>query len=282
MRLPQVLKLAALVVCWTAASASHATSASAEIRNLRFTLYDLDPTDGIAPSMTFVAASGGAGLMSMILVDSIDYLGNHEDTHDHTESQMFAPLSAGAELHGNKSNASLVSDGLRAVGKSSGIEGHFAAEARTQTDFGNASAGLLLSPNTRLVVTGEVSLSATARDLCSNLLVGCESATASVLLELVGPDGGGGTGQQTSLSTRDISLSAHANDNQLMEDQYGGVMGVSFANFNSSPLMIDFAAYTSVSGDSISAVPEPASLALMVAGLVALGARRRVRKPALR
>jgi len=52
----------AAALCSVLATTAHADLAEAAVRNLRFELVDLDPSDGIAPSFTFQNLAGGANI----------------------------------------------------------------------------------------------------------------------------------------------------------------------------------------------------------------------------
>ncbi len=167
--------LLAAVASLTAVRTAHAASAtaSASLSELSFTLIDLDPTDGIAPSLTYIYPSTVDGSAGFGTVDAYTRPGNGTDIHDYRDfaipivGQSFvAPGSAEATAGGAQALATTTLNALSAQAHAS-----LTGSPLSTTDFSIASAFVCpkeacysaqefrLSAHTQLLIQGQYALS---------------------------------------------------------------------------------------------------------------------------
>lgn len=144
---------------FSATGAMAASQASASIGNLAFTLIDLDPSDGIAPSLT-ILANGGATSVSMRAEDNVIW---EADGADQFRAGTFSFSQAFASSLTNAgASASIQGLDLSVQGHANGAGTSFEASAISgEVSIAN-SLTLSLSANTALLITADLSLYASA------------------------------------------------------------------------------------------------------------------------
>jgi hypothetical protein len=261
MRAVHLSVLAASLACLCAGNASAANSAKAEVSNLSIKLIDLDPLDGITPSLTF----GGQV--------SANYRSSFSDGVYKPFTEAY---SASYSLGGR--SASILG------GPSGGGTYHFAvtasaetaqgASAELRTDFQPYSGEFEISANTLLLITGHALI-----DLTRNSHWRGDDAGASLRLSLVGNDNGtGGTSRAEVRLWKDFY-------NNYWDTAFHAekAIDLSYANLGAVSQKIGLSLSLEASAwggpGSTPAVPEPQTYALLACGLGTLVAVRRRRPP---
>jgi len=273
-----VIALAAALAAATPALA--ASSATATLSNLQMTLIDLNPADGIAPSIAWSGNNGSFVYVSGIAVDAelSDY-----QSFGFGDPSSFVPLSGSAQTA-----LSQVSAAIQAAGSYSGTNltaTGSALGARTAGQFSSfdgtayAPTGYFtLSPYTLVTFEGNATLTATTT--VGMDAFGVESALARAYLSANGL-GAFGTGSQSTYDQLEGSAAQSCDaDFKCVgtTKTAAGHLAVTFVNLTNGNLSGTLSTVALVSGQSaVNAVPEPATYATLVAGLCLLGlvARRR-------
>jgi hypothetical protein len=291
----RTLTVAAALAC-AIGPAFAASSASASLSSITFTLYDLNPTDGIDPLLTFTGGVGTYGSYVTAGASETDIInGGDSASQTKTGAQFTTSRSASVSTDSSGATASVVGSGLTSIGgttptsvflSSVSASGHATAPAGAGSSDFSANAmspqanwytNFTLSNNTLLLVTLNASTSADMTIGYDALNGVAEYAYASTSVSLSGA-GASGTGSQNAYDSSGSSVNgwwsfgpASASDSRLM--------AVSFSNVSGADLGGTFALNANVNGFSQSAVPvpEPETYAMMLAGLGALGfiSRRR-------
>lgn len=166
---------------------------------------------------------------------------------------------------------------LTATGRAAG-PGAFVASAATQGDEWLFQSGFSLTPNTAVVVSGQVSVLASIDALYELDWFDWEYAEAEAVMTMSGPAAGGGDGLQSASDGRSAYVDPFWS--WWGVDAAYGPIAVSFTNATPWWTSGGFRAEVRVSGLSTRTVPEPSAGAVTVAGLLAAGAalaRRRRR-----
>jgi hypothetical protein len=254
---------AALVLWGTSAGAS---TAQATLSNFHIDLIDLDPGDGIAPSVVFQNYQGGTFVAAE--AGSTDAHGQQTQTTDiESGAHPFGNAAAFSSQGSAMAFAAIAGNPLEGGANvstftSSSQVGAFGGSTVMLGDGGNY-VSFTLSADTRLVISGDASASvmSTADDLASDVF-------ASVFLQLTDFTGQGqisyGSASAEQGSTNGASPFT-LNDDRHLE--------VSFENLGSdSADGIFFGSVdTSVSDPAPPPVPEPTGSVLMAAALGLLG-----------
>ncbi len=271
-----LLSLAAAAAILGLQPAAHATTqASASLNNLQYTLIDLDPNDGITPWIQITPPPG-----SFFGQDLSDSQGHYDAAHANT-GNGFGNGSLSRQL-GNASTTG------SAVGSGSAQGLALSAGSRVESNPDHGSFGLAssrtdgawlyeISPNTQLVWTAQYHLDLAVEMSWKNGFSEKAAATASFYLE---PYYAGRT-----RSPSDITQAADGMSFGGIEEyprrgvnwQRDGELKVQVLNASGTDSMkgaldIYASSFTQVMARP---VPEPQTLALMLGGLLALGAARR-------
>lgn len=305
MKTPVLCALAAavtaLVAAGPAAAASSAT-ASATLSNIQIQLFDLDPTDGITPSISFTVsgsqpnygaasagwqnATGSSNASSTFFSDAGPWKPGSASAA--TEfAQSFASLSG----NNTASGSTMTSSGV-ATSPGNAVYLDYpwivpAASFNGQAQAPSWSVSFSLSANTVAVFSAFGSASAEAVEGGKVVYPWFTSyqgntASAQVGVSVSGPSSSGGW-QNASDSFNVFANSWYDDWNGTWingVNSSSGTLGVSFLNLTGGALVGSLTFQTSVYGNAYGnavPVPEPGSIALMLAGLgvIATVARRR-------
>lgn len=283
--------VASLLACAPACAKS---TASASLGPISITLFDLNPNDGVAPSITF---NNPYGYGSYVYAYANDYFNGQVSSEGIYGSGPWVPVSVATSGVAHAwANASVsgtgdaVSSTFFASGTALGTNDiDPSAPKYSQFQAGAYGDGyaqsFTLSANTAVVVSAQSLLGAGVThvwDPASSY--GWEQASATASLSFSGPGPGGGGGQSSS-DTASVSAGSTYYDTSppcgSMTDGYcwgpmsasdSRLLSASFVNFTSASMDGYLQSYAGASGYSYApAVPEPASVALLLAGLGAIG-----------
>lgn len=263
-----------------ASTTAHAIAHSdAAIGGITFTLIDLSPLDGTAPSFSLTA--GGTTQLSVRATDLSPY---ETASASRTRAGTF---SFSDELFFWLTN-SLVSasiDGMNGLSASGMVDqGGFGYSATAST---GGSYSLSLSANAALLITADVELGASAvNGTCSPLNYSCvpdrSSATGALSLSYsyTTADMTMSYNNTDSHSLRAISTAAsqhHARRDEVKE--FSGVLSATFTNMSQVTQTGSLRLYVTADGNTASMVPESSATAVAGAGLaVAAVVTRRGRR----
>lgn len=264
--------LAAAILALPVSGAWAAVQSEAYLSNLSVTLIDLDPLDGLAPSISFAS-----GLITSPLVRA-----GSAPLYDTHGSGLFAPLDVEIQTPTDRASAtvsgptfgadgSFRNAGMRvsALANDSGPNAFASPEAFVYAPYGGGGFTFSLSPNTQASFTATGSTSVTAT-------VGADrqSGSAEASLFVIGVD------RQSQYQT-DVAYSWLGESDQPGQDATSRALQVDFVNATGGWLGGDFQATVRVDGFTgamAPPVPEPSTWALMLLGAVAVGGvtRRRL------
>jgi hypothetical protein len=279
------------------------SSSSAAFSNITIQLVDLDTSDGITPYLTFSEVLDSYGTMNGHLLtvgaSAGEYLPGAVWNQDSQRSLRLnqpasvststATSSAAASISGDGSQITLLGagryatalTGLSASGAAAGPPGSGNSSYRTLAQaFPMSSNNFQLSANTLLLVKVTSSLDVSTTVTGDALTAQQEWAYARTWLELAGK---GPTGVRYQSSSDSDEYGARFAS--MVPGSYSNSRTMIASFTNGTGLVMDgrLNLLAEVSGASILAaapVPEPASLALLLAGLAVVGtASRRQRSP---
>ncbi len=295
---------AALLLAATPAMA--ASTADVQVTGVSLQLIDLNPGDGIAPSVSF---SGGASRGESAISFTRPGSSGSENATFTGLAGAWSPGSVGVAGGFGSAAASLSGGGmptgssLSATGSATAPTGGFCLPGDTgfnncfaaQAGFSASvqptgfSSSFTLSPGTLMVLTVDATLNASAtgggRTAQFNdfFFTNGDGASANLSLSVNGA-GPTGSGLQSSSDSRFLSAFAFYDFGSGVfipdSESFSGQLGVSFTNLSSGTLEGSFTMNLGVSGTAYGdalLVPEPGAWALMLAGLAAVAgvARRR-------
>lgn len=256
-----------------------AATAAAEIRNLKFTLTDLDPNDGYTPSLE---VRGISWLYAQAQDWPLELGGGPpgstggEATTGYPPNKPigYLPLPFTTTHGGAFALADIDKEYAIASGHALGPNTTFYASVRADHD--GTMIEVSTGPNTLLTVTGEVHASVSGFKNCgpigSLLVYGCESAYASAQITLTKEQDDPNTGPWTySASVRSPTFSEpDATAFSLTE-----IVPFTFTRGGAEARGMEFALSAYANATSASPVPEPASYLMGLLGLGCLALVRR-------
>ncbi|MCW7538053.1 PEP-CTERM sorting domain-containing protein [Aquabacterium sp. A7-Y] len=250
--------------------------AVARLDHLQFTLVDLAPDDGIAPSFSFVADPDAPNRQrTELTVDVQNSVLGTSDSAIQADFSFIAPLDLARSVANNSAIARSTADSLHAEATS--LErGSASAFASSESNvFFSGDFGLQLSPMSAITITADATVTALDTGEAGAEGFAFEFAQAESFLRIRAADPGDGSGPQDSLSQRSAVTTVDALAD--VEDA-SGALSVSFQNLGAAPLYGYLSARSTASAFGVTAaVPEPSSWALALTGLAALAARGRRR-----
>lgn len=292
--------LAALVSLYALAGSSQAlaaASSSASLSNLTIRLVDLDPTDGVAASITFneltYYAYGSFVSAGASYYDASTGLGVGDGNSAYSPTTApFASNAVSGTVTNTTASASIVggesvlgphalsSAGSALGANSPGSYSNYSASAYVPNYYYYSNNSFTLSANTLVIFSATATLQASTTVGYNAVDGQSESATAAYSMSVSGTNGDG-TGSQSGSSGLTLSASyigTFVTDDPLTgaghytysgdSQSFSRKVSVSFANASDNSLTGYFNAQTSVSGGSnVSAVPEASTLSLALSGL---------------
>lgn len=285
--------LSAIVMTLVCASAQAAATASASLGSFTVQLFDLDPSDGITPGITWNTGSVAISFaQSAVFHDadgSLDQFDQRYGTSSFgaVSSQATSPFGqAGASVSGGDGFNPLTGVTLAATGNvagsptpGGGTYTYFGAYSAAPDDFYNGGTQFTLSANTIAVFRMTATLSTSVGTGTGG--DGYAEASGFLRIRGTGPTDTGSVinpcGCGSGLQDIEDSLTISS----LSPGEVVGRTGVLLASFTNATIL-DKIGY--VGGEayvygfsSIAAVPEPMSYAMLLAGLCLIGAvvRRR-------
>ena len=265
---------AATVAALCATSAFAASSSSVMIGALNVQLFDLDPLDGIAPSITF-ASSGYDSYSTAYAYQSnpygYDYQSNYGTTPwaDTASSATTSLAWANASLSGAAANghgATLTAAGAAADFTSPNYYDSASYNANVAAPYYYYYNSFTLSANTALVISAAATVTAAANG--HNLYYAdYAQANASFNLWGAGPSGGG---SQSSYDSASVYGSSYLGQGPWTATD-SRTLGASFLNLTSGDMTGNLQVSASAYGTTYaSPVPVPAAVWLMGSGLLGL------------
>ena len=284
-----------------AATVSHAaSSSSAQIGPVGYTLIDLNPNDGIAPTITWATPYPGYG--DYAYATAYDTAANNYPSQTNWGTNNFSTVSANAatalsgastKLNGGLDVNAPAGATLSSSGYANGttVAGQYSYyNAYGYMPYYGYGGAFTLGAGTAVLFTTQASASATTTVGYDG--VGSEYGSSYARLDVWGSQPSGDGGSQNSSA----SFNAYAGDTATwtwndvtqqydyvysgQQQSFSGVLSGAYVNATATDKLGYFMATTQVSGySSIAAVPEPETYAMLLAGLGLVGtmARRRRR-----
>lgn len=262
---------AAMALLALGSNGAHATStSSATLNGFTVTLVDLDPGDGIAPSIAWPATDLFGSLVRARADDSAGIFHQSEVV----SPQPFAPGSLSQSTDVAQASASIAGSlptGLSflAQGSSLGSNADYGAVAEVGRDILGLS--FTLSPHTQVVFSGSIDLFAqTTRSVAQGPL---EFANATAVVTVFGSGGLAGSSFARSLSALCTQVQSTCVGQTLSQSAIP--LSLTYTNVGASGAAGSLYVSLRIGGDSLPPVPEPATALMMLAGVAMLGARCR-------
>ena len=266
------------------------SSGSATLGNVHITLTDLDPNDGITPSLSINFGSqpylnGAIGSYGTgFLRDGYAHMGKNASSTV-TDSIQGPFASSSATMIGANTVAGIGSMAVAGSAGSGNIGfGEFGALAANYT-----SSQFVLSPNTAITITVDATMTVQTTLGYDPLTGNLEHASSHVLMYFDGLAADGSELYNDAYQELYVDAAQDSTGNITGAQQsWSGTLGISFANASSQEIVGSFYSELNVGGSSIAmpalgsnpaaAVPEPSSYALLLGGLGVIGGIARRRK----
>ncbi len=263
--------LVVLVSLVCAGGASAQSTASVSLSNFRYILADLDPNDGIDPSLSFAPATAVTGSGAATVAETFSGYAMHNDA---TGSEAFGPLAVNVAVARGSSSGSIGGGldqlSMQAASTLTAADGQGNA-AYTTLDTGYR--GFTLSPMTSVTFIGDVVLNAAFPPTGANLTGG--SSVASAWLYLGADVNGAADYFDTGLR-----LSSADNGPPSLSGPLSFTLANALGSSTSNELKLTAMSDVRASYATAAPVPESASWAMLLAGAGVLGSvawhRRRV------
>jgi PEP-CTERM motif len=275
--------IAAAVTALPGGAALADTLASSSLSNMRFTLIDLRPNDGIAARVTFDSASLN-GKRSYVQGSALDTFQGAFDYQSYEQSgpSAFGPAAGARDGARAGSNAEVIGGsasqrpGLSASGYTRGGLSTRDNAFNAWAYVSDAPLEFTLTPHTRLVWSADYEMETQTTHGRWSAKDGTEHAFARATMGLY-------DAQSHTLDEADRWQEATFAGHSGQETHNAGLLSVSFDNRSSHAFEGSMAAYTGVYGEvtgNVGSVPEPATNAMLLAGLAMVGTvvHRRRRK----
>lgn len=268
----RIVHLLLLTSAMLAGAAQAQASGSVTISDLRYQLFDLDPNDGITPSLTW--ESSAFALPSYALATS-HIEGDPFQTVDYMRGQFALELvsaellldtgRSASAMHGALENGLVLQLGSAIV--SDQFYGNFAGEIHS------GYIGFVLSPMTAVTFRSDVALGADIRAPSPGQLSDSVSLMSELIVNFNGPGAAYTHIAQQNWSSSSVG-SAPPGDTALE---------MTLSNTRAYALSNELALYGAISvASAASPVPEPSSWVMLAAGLALLTRRRSCRARAPR
>ncbi|MDT7836530.1 hypothetical protein [Aquabacterium sp. OR-4] len=233
---------------------AHAATATVQLGSFHIQLFDLDPLDGIAPTLTWVGTPYARSFAVMAQPGSIG-------ASEHNAGLIGEALSASAVTPGSAASSSITPGQVLAL--NGGVSSSVSASA-TGGDSGYAGAEIVvgvfsLSAKTLMVV------SATPGLVQSSAVLG-ETADAMASLSIQGLVSGA---QNSHASTYDTYRTS--GDTLHHSQSLPPGLTMSWVNLSSGSASGEMSATLRVEVSSVTAVPEVSAAVLMLVGLLGVG-----------
>lgn len=252
-----------------APTAQAGAGAQAQLLNLHFSLLDLAPDDGIAPSFAFVADPDAPNRQRTELTVSAENTATAEtDGAIEADFSFIATLDLARSVTGQQAHAASTATSLGAFAQSLAPGSATAFASAESNVFFADDFGLRLSPMTAITITADATVTAWDTGAPGAEGFAFEFAQAQAFVRIRGADPGDGSGPQDMLSQRSAATVVDATGD--VADDSGQLL-VSFQNLGTADLYGYLSARTTVSAFGVTpAVPEPPSWLLALAGIAAL------------
>lgn len=253
----------ALVGVGALSTAWAVTTASAQLTGLDWTLSDLDPLDGVAPSITF---AGHSYLHTGVGVAPWGPFTNTSGSEIGSPAALDGGDPAGTFVTTSIDPAAPGGYRLQVDGRAVGSGQYFNGEVR----FNELACCFTLSPHTRVVFAGMATLQASRTQAAEG-----DRGGAQATMFVVGP----GVGEASQVT---VGLSSTFEGSALTSFNAGRLQ-VSYVNTSADPLWGAFSAVLTANGASsfVSPVPESAAGASLLAGIALLWTLRQGRRSAI-
>jgi hypothetical protein len=276
--------LAGVIAAAFATPALAAVSASATISDFTITLYDLNPLDGIVPTISWSSVSGVDP--NMATYTSANVSGPYGGSSTFNYTPIGALNSSTAAIYNATATANITASSVSASGSATATSSSwqsksFSANAQNYYYYGS---NFILSANTAVVFQANASTQATATVGYDYATGQGETASANAFMTVSGT-GASGNGNQSS--TDNLSSSAGGYywwyPTPPLTQSNSAVLAGAFVNTSAGKLTGSFQLGANVNGNTsvvaaaVAAVPEPESYAMFLAGLGLIGAMARRR-----
>jgi hypothetical protein len=284
------LAVAGAIAAAFATPAMAAVSASASISGLTITLFDLNPGDGIAPTISWSNSSYDENYGTST---SASAYGPYGASNTYNYTPFGEVNSSAAAINGAAANANIAASAN--PGAPSGLYSASGSAAAT-TPYSSkgfnaaaqngsfASSSFLLSAYTAVVFQANASTQATASVGYDFLSGQNEYANAQAFMSVNGPGASGNGSQSSNDSISSVIQNYYWGDGFPANTQSSALLAGSFVNTSAASLSGAFQLGVNVSGNTnvvtlaVAAVPEPETYAMFLAGLGIVGAMVRRRQ----
>lgn len=248
-----------------------AVSSFATLGPIKIQLIDLNPTDGVGPSLTWNYSDFTTSSVQLVVEDSGSSLYSLVNSANIgsgiSDNLSFGNSSASAAVSQSNDVISLAGTFLSASGNSSGASSAGSSssyDATAKIPYYGSMNGFTLSAYTAAIFSAEATVSSSITDGISNN----EFASGLAYLSVNGTQPGGDFGTQDSFS-RVYSVSTYS----VSSDYQSALLAGSYVNFTNADKVGYFDAKAAVYGftNAVTAVPEADTYAMMFAGLGLIG-----------
>lgn len=285
---PSRLAAAAALLACALSTPAHAAvleaSASISLKNLTITLIDLDPTDGIAPSIDFLDV--GTNRYRLRSESAItDWQGTVTGSANNasltgSQNSLLLPSQVSSGSAGAQSSAEITLSSISlktAASLDTSTPQHDISRETTaglisccDNDTGGSFVSFFLGANTALRIQGQYDLAALLQSGGASTGAG-QFASTGLYLNLASDDQSSWLADEAIAEIDGVAATRSGLFDLTLSNQSGSFRSGSFAIQANAIASVD---------SGVSPVPEPESIALMLAGLGvagAIGARRRQR-----